>query len=166
MLIDIKMSSDKPFLIPKTFIFNRNIKTNYFQVIQRIQTVFLAIASILNLIVYFTPVYDKAMSDPQVWIGCGLAISLVIPMVLNAYAIFLYNNRARQISWIKKSALFQVIALGFGVGVLLSLGGFGAYLWDEALGSGLIFLSLLFQILAMRYIRKDDELVRSMDRIR
>lgn len=134
--------------------------------IQRLQTVFLALASILNLVVYFTPVYDKAMSDPQAWIGYGLAISLVIPMFLNLYAIFLYENRPSQISWVKRSALFQVIALGFGVGVLLSLGGFGTYMWDEALGSGLIFLGLLFQILAMRYIRKDEELVRSMDRIR
>ncbi|WP_232803212.1 DUF4293 domain-containing protein [Gracilimonas amylolytica] len=134
--------------------------------IQRIQTVFLALASILNLVVYFTPIYDKAMSDPQLWIGYGLAISLVLPMVLNVFAIFLYNNRTNQISWIKKSALLQVVALGFGVGVLLSLGGFGTYMWDEGLGSGLIFLSLIFQILAMRYIRKDEELVRSMDRIR
>ncbi|MDZ7808712.1 MAG: DUF4293 domain-containing protein [Gracilimonas sp.] len=134
--------------------------------IQRIQTVFLALSSVLNLIVYFTPVYDKAMSDPQIWIGYGLAIALLLPMVLNIYAIFLFNNRTSQISWVKRSALLQVIALGFGVGVLLSLGGFGTYMWDEALGSGLIFLGLIFQILAMRYIRKDDELVRSMDRIR
>lgn len=134
--------------------------------IQRIQTVFLALASILNLVVYFTPVYDKAMSDPQVWIGYGLAIALVLPILLNAYSIFLYNNRTSQISWVKKSALLQVVALGFGVGVLLSLGGFGTYMWDEAIGSGLIFLGLIFQILAMRYIRKDEELVRSMDRIR
>lgn len=134
--------------------------------IQRLQTVFLALASILNLVVYFTPVYDKAMSDPQAWIGYGLAISLVLPMILNIYAIFLYKNRNSQISWVKKSALLQVIALGFGVGVLLSLGGIGTYMWDEAIGSGLIFLGLVFQILAMRYIRKDEELVRSMDRIR
>lgn len=160
------MSCDKAFLIPKTFIFSTNIKTKYYQVIQRIQTVFLALASILNLVVYFTPIYDKAMSDPQAWIGYGLAISLVLPMVLNVFAIFLYNNRTNQVSWIKKSALLQVVALGFGVGVLLSLGGFGTYMWDEGLGSSLIFLSLIFQILAMRYIRKDEELVRSMDRIR
>ncbi|MFP8489522.1 DUF4293 domain-containing protein [Gracilimonas sp. Q87] len=134
--------------------------------IQRIQTVFLALAAILNFIVYFTPVYDKAMSDPQTWIGYGLAIALVLPIILNIYSIFLYNNRPSQISWIKISALLQVIALGFGVGVLLSLGGFGTYMWDEALGSGLIFLGLLFQILAIRNIRKDEELVRSMNRIR
>lgn len=134
--------------------------------IQRIQTIFLAVATLLNLSVYFTPIYEKAMADPQLWIGYGLAISLLIAMLLNVLSIFLYNNRKNQIAWIKRSALFQVVAFGFCVGVLLSLGGIGTYLWDEALGSGLALLGLLFQILAMRYIRKDEELVRSMDRIR
>ncbi|HBQ60245.1 MAG TPA: DUF4293 domain-containing protein, partial [Balneolaceae bacterium] len=36
----------------------------------------------------------------------------------------------------------------------------------EALGTGLIALGLILEILALRYIRKDEELVRSMDRIR
>lgn len=134
--------------------------------IQRIQTVFLVLATLLNLGVYFTPVYDKAMADPQLWIGYGLAISLLIAMILNVVSIFLYKNRKNQITWIKRAALFQVIAFAFCVGVLLSLGGIGTYLWDEALGSGLALIALIFQILAMRFIRKDEDLVRSMDRIR
>lgn len=134
--------------------------------IQRIQTVFLAVATLLNLSVYFTPIYEKAMADPQLWIGIGLAGSLLIAMVLNVVCIFLYQNRKNQIVWVKRSALFQVIGLGFSVGVLFSLGGFGTYLWDEALGTGLVFLGLISQILALRYIQKDEELVRSMDRIR
>ena len=69
-------------------------------------------------------------------------------------------------AWVKRAALFQVIGLGFCVGVLFSLGGIGTYLWDEALGTGLVFAGLLFQILALRFIKKDEELVRSMDRIR
>ncbi|MEX0724226.1 MAG: DUF4293 family protein [Gracilimonas sp.] len=134
--------------------------------IQRIQTVFLILAILLNLAVYFTPIYEKAMNDPQQWIGIGMASSLLIAMVLNVVCIFLYNNRRNQIVWVKRAALIQVIGFGFCVGVLFSLGGIGTYLWDEALGTGLVFFGLIFQILTMRYIRKDDELVRSMDRIR
>lgn len=134
--------------------------------IQRLQTVFLALATILNLSVYFTPIYDKGMADPQEWIGLGLAISLLLPMLLNVLAIFLYQNRKIQMAWVKRSAFFQVIAFGFCTGILFSLGGIGTYLWDEALGTGLVFLGLIFQILALRNIRKDEELVRSMDRIR
>lgn len=134
--------------------------------IQRLQTLFLALATLLNLSAYFTPIYEKAMDDPQQWIGLGLAISLMIAMVLNVVSIFLYKNRRNQIVWIKYSALFQVIGFGFCTGVLFSLGGIGTYLWDEALGTGLVFLGLIFQILAIRFVRKDEELVRSMDRIR
>lgn len=106
------------------------------------------------------------MADPQAWIGWGLATSLLIAMLINVVAIFLYNNRKNQMSWVKRSGLIQVIGFGFCVGVLFSLGGIGTYLWDEALGTGLVFLGLISQILALRFIRKDDELVRSMDRIR
>lgn len=134
--------------------------------IQRLQTVFLALATLLTLGVYFTPVYEKAMADPQLWIGIGLAATLLISMILNVVSIFLYNNRKNQVAWVKRAALFQVIGFGFCAGVLFSLGGIGTYLWDEALGTGLVVLGLIFQILAMRFIRKDEELVRSMDRIR
>ncbi|MGN8224546.1 DUF4293 family protein [Gracilimonas sp. BCB1] len=134
--------------------------------IQRLQTVFLALASMLNLSVYFTPIYEKAMNDPQLWIGIGLASSLLVALIINVFSIFLYNNRKNQITWVKRAALLQVIGLGFCVGVLFSLGGIGTYLWDEALGTGLVIAGLLFQVLALRFIKKDEELVRSMDRIR
>lgn len=134
--------------------------------IQRIQTVFLVLTALLNLSAYFTAIYEKAMNDPQLWIGLGLALSLLISMLLSIIAIFLYSDRQNQMVWVKRAAIFQIIAFGFCVGVLFSLGGIGSYLWDEAMGTTLVFFGLIFQILALRYIKKDDDLVRSMDRIR
>ena len=134
--------------------------------IQRIQTVFLVAVTLLNLGVYFTPIYEKAMADPQSWIGYGFAITLLIAIVLNVFSIFKYNDRQSQLSWVKRAVFFQIIGLAFAAGILFSLGGIGAYLWDEALGTGLIFLGLIGQVLALRFIQKDEELVRSMDRIR
>lgn len=106
------------------------------------------------------------MQDPQVWIGYGLAIALVLPIVLSLVTIFLYEDRKRQIKLLKADMLLQVISLGFASGVLLSLGGIGTYLWDEALGTLLILISMLLMLMAIKAIRKDEELVRSMDRIR
>ncbi|MBO6522711.1 MAG: DUF4293 domain-containing protein [Balneolaceae bacterium] len=134
--------------------------------LQRIQTVFLALAAITNLGVYFTPIYTRAMEDPQQWIGFGLAISLVVAAIFSVYSIFLFNNRKNQINWVKRAAFVQIISLGFSVGVFFSLGGIGTYLWDEAIGTGLIVLGFIFQLLALRFINKDEKLVRSMDRIR
>ena len=134
--------------------------------IQRIQTVFLALGSVSTLGAYFTPIYDRAMEDPQVWIGYGLAISLVIAIIGSIICIFLFNDRKSQIAWVKRFALFQIIGFAFCIGVLFSLGGIGTYLWDEALGSGLVALGFVFQMLAIRFINKDEKLVRSIDRIR
>ncbi|GAB5410216.1 MAG: DUF4293 family protein [Balneolaceae bacterium] len=134
--------------------------------IQRIQTIFLLLAALSSVAVYFTPIYTRAMEDPQEWIGFGLAISLVVASILSLYSIFLFKNRKSQIAWVKRAALVEVIALGFSTGVFFSLGGIGTYLWDEAIGTGLIVLSFGFQLLALKFIHKDEKLVKSMDRIR
>ncbi|RNC83350.1 MAG: DUF4293 family protein [Balneola sp.] len=134
--------------------------------IQRIQTVFLSLVVFSNLGVYFTPIYTHAMNDPQQWIGFGLAISLLISSLLAVYTIFLFKNRRNQIAWTKRTAFVQVIAVGLAVGVFFSLGGIGTYLWDEAIGTGLIVLGIIFLLLALRSISKDEKLVKSMDRIR
>lgn len=134
--------------------------------IQRIQTVFLIFATLLNLSVYFTPIYEKGIEDPQNWIGIGLAATLLISAVLALISIFLYNNRKKQIQWVKYAAFIQVLAIAFCIGILFSMGGIGTYLWDEALGTGLAVMAFVFQMLAIRFIKKDEDLVRSMDRIR
>jgi purine-cytosine permease-like protein len=135
-------------------------------VIQRIQTLLLVLAGISNILVFFTPIYGHAMDDPAQWIGWGFAIALTISMLASWASILKYNDRPTQISWVKAAMLLQVIAFGFGVGILFSLGGIGTYLWDEALSIGPILAGLILQYLAIHFIRKDMELVRSMDRIR
>lgn len=134
--------------------------------IQRIQTVFLLLAFILDGLVFFNPLYSHAMQDPQQWIGIGFAVVLTLAALMSIVCIFLYNKRPTQIAWVKRTMLVQVASLGWGVGILFSLGGFGVFLWDELLGTGLLLLGLAAQILALRNIKKDEELVRSMDRIR
>lgn len=134
--------------------------------IQRPQTLFLALTVIFNLAVFFTPIYSHAVQDPAAWFGMGMAISLTVPMLLALISIFLYNNRSNQLKWVKLATYIQIVALGFAVGTLFSLGGFGKFLWREVLSSGLIVLSLISLWQAGRLIKKDEELVQSMDRIR
>ena len=134
--------------------------------IQRLQTVFLTLAVLITGGTFFTPIYDRAMEDPQIWIGYGLAVSLTLAMIVTLVTIFLFNNRTNQMVWVKRAMLVQVIGMGFCFGVLLSLGGIGTYLWDEALGTGLVIIGFLFQLLGLRFIHKDEKLVRSIDRIR
>jgi predicted small integral membrane protein len=134
--------------------------------IQRLQSIFLALSVLTTGGAFFTPIYDRAMEDPQVWIGYGLAISLTIAMILTLVSVFFFKNRSNQMMWVKRAMMIQIISLGFCIGILFSLGGIGLYLWDEALGSGLVFLGFILQMLGLNFINKDEKLVRSMDRIR
>jgi hypothetical protein len=135
-------------------------------VIQRLQSLFLLLAAILNLAVFFTPIYRHSMADPAAWIGFGLAGSLTLAMIVGIISIFLYQSRQGQLKWVKIGTYLQVAALAFALGVLFSLGGFGTFLWREVLSAGVILISLILFWQAGRLIRKDEELVRSMDRIR
>jgi len=135
-------------------------------VIQRPQTIFLALTAILNLAVFFTPIYSHAVNDPATWFGMGMAISLTMPMIIAVVSIFLYKNRPTQLKWVKIATYVEIVALGFALGVLFSLGGFGKFLWKEVVSSGIIILSLASLWQAGRLIKKDEELVKSMNRIR
>lgn len=134
--------------------------------IQRIQSVFLLLAFILNGSVFFNTLYRHAMDDPQAWLGIGFAIVLTLAALAPLVCIILYKNRENQIKWVTRSMILQVVVLGYGIGILISLGGFGSFLWDEALGVGMLLISLFSQLYARKKIRDDIELVKSMDRIR
>jgi hypothetical protein len=135
-------------------------------VIQRPQTFYLTLAALLNLAVFFTPIYRHAVNDPAGWFGLGFALTLTASMGLALISIFLYKNRPVQLRWVKIATYLQIVALGFALGTLFSLGGFGKYLWREMFGTGLVVISLALFWLAGRGVKKDEELVQSMDRIR
>lgn len=134
--------------------------------IQRIQTIFLALSAILNCGVFFTPIYRHTLNDPSAWIGISFAIFLTGAMLVSFAAIFFYNNRPNQIKWVKAATYLQIATLAIAVGVLFTLGGFGIFLWQEVASIGLLVIALILMWASIRYIRKDEELVKSMDRIR
>jgi hypothetical protein len=135
-------------------------------VIQRLQTVLLFLAFILDGGVFFNALYHHAVQDPKAWIGITFAILLTIVTLASLGTVFLYKNRKNQLTWVNRLLIPQVLVFGFGIGIYVSLGGFGAFLWDETIGLALLFLALVSQIYARKKIKDDIELVKSMDRIR
>lgn len=134
--------------------------------IQRIQSVFLFLAFILNGSVFFNALYRHAMDDPQGWIGMVFAIVLTLSALAPLSCIALYKNRENQMKWVTRSMILQLVALGYGIGITISLGGFGSFLWDEVLGVLMLAIALFSQVYARKKIKDDIELVNSMDRIR
>ncbi len=126
----------------------------------------LFLAFLLNGSVFFNALYSHAMHDPQQWLGLSFAIILTIASLGSLGAIFLYKNRENHQKWVSVLLLIQIIAIGFAIGIYISLGGFGTFLWDETIGLGLLVLALGAQLYARKKIKDDIELVKSMDRIR
>lgn len=134
--------------------------------IQRIQHVFLALAVILNAAYLFSPLFERATEDPASWIMSGILAGIGIATIIAAITIFMFKNRKNQMNWLRRGLIFQVLGLGFSAGVLFSMGGVSVNLIDEGLSILLPAVAFLFMIIALIYIRKDDQLVKSMDRLR
>lgn len=152
--------------------------------IQRIQSLYLAIAAIVAGLIFLFPigqilvidgVYEfSVMSLDLVKEGQSESVSsFILPAILNGLvivgsilSIFLYANRKTQIR------VIQVVML---TNIALVAAIFYYQKEAEKLAGalvhykfGIIFpiLSLVFLILAIRSIRKDEELVRAADRLR
>lgn len=106
------------------------------------------------------------MADPATWISYGFAIIVTIALLIAIGSIFLFNDRAFQLRIVKLGTYFQIAGFGFAISILFSMGGFGTYLWRESLGALFLVISLGFYWLAGKGIKSDEELVKSMDRIR
>ena len=135
-------------------------------VIQRIQHVLLLLAVLLNVAFFFSPLFARATEDPASWIVSAVFAGIGIASLVALIVIFLYKTRNHQISWLRRGLLFQVLGLGASTGVLFSMGGVSINHFDEGLSVFLPTVSLVLMIVSLIYIRKDERLVRSMDRLR
>lgn len=144
--------------------------------IQRIQTLFLLVAIIISGLMLYLPVYELVplTTDPadvtrQFMIKDLSALLIIVNgaiAVLAFIAIFLYKKRNLQIR-MGNLALLVCCAL---IGLLF----FGADTMSSGMnqkihylyGSYLPLIQVLFLFLAVRYIKRDEELIRSADRLR
>lgn len=139
--------------------------------IQRIQTIFLLLAALGNAgllalpwAASATPAEAGIYSDGRLGADDHLVMSIAIAAaaVLALVAIGLFKNRKLQIRITSASLLLAVVA-----------GAFGGWLYYSAGQAAMVQIGWLmlapvavFSLLAVRYIRKDEKLVRSADRLR
>jgi len=76
----------------------------------------------------------------------------------------MYANRPKQIVYVKRAILFQLLGIALSTGLFFS--DYFAEAWMQLIPLGLPLFALVLMIVAVTYIRKDEELVKSMDRIR
>ncbi|OJU56302.1 MAG: hypothetical protein BGN96_14785 [Bacteroidales bacterium 45-6] len=146
--------------------------------IQRIQTIYLLLAIVLLAIANLVPLASFQLPTGeliQVSVISGSHTNLTLPIlslsilsaILSAVSIFLYKNRKRQIL-VAYLALFPLLLLaGFFIGFTYGSGASSAHLSLVSV-KGIILpaIAVILILLAIRKIKADEKLVRSLDRIR
>jgi ABC-type uncharacterized transport system permease subunit len=146
--------------------------------IQRIQSVFLFLAAGLlggqfalpyGTITNQTAEVPASLADGVLTPtdNIGLMGLTILGAVLSLVAIFLFKNRKLQAQITGLSVVISILLLAL-IGVVFSqlLPVFNANAGHLGLGLGLPLVGVVFQFLAQRAIKKDENLVRSMDRLR
>lgn len=150
--------------------------------IQRIQTVFLAIAAILLMLPVFlnwtlasTDSYQlNAVSIIETTDGVAqkamssfpIAGAMMLSLFLTVYAIMQYKNRKFQIKLVQGALLVQLVVGGvvfFYADKMSELATEGVS-YSPTLA--ILLVNVVLFVLAIRGIKKDDALVRSADRLR
>ncbi len=130
--------------------------------IQRIQSIFLVIASgLFAYMSFFSPIWilrDKilmAQDDTKLFVLC------LSSMLLTLIALFVFSNRRLQMKLIRLTIITELI-----ISVRMYL---VSLEHNVSIGTNiymLLALAFISLILAYRGVKKDDDLVRSADRIR
>ncbi|MBK6984767.1 MAG: DUF4293 domain-containing protein [Bacteroidetes bacterium] len=147
--------------------------------IQRKQTLFLLAVVIIAIVQFFIPFQTLTFEDKSWSIclmpGCSADVmgnNIYVAMILNIIIlilsvalIFLYKNRVLQFKLTNLLMVFNVFIVGlFFIFSYIKEGTPGAI--NYQVGSFLPIISAIFAYLAAHFIKKDEQLVRSADRIR
>lgn len=156
--------------------------------LQRIQSLYLALVILLGLVLLFMPVlsftayehhyvmnaYKTIQSDSKEFLsknmGVGALQGLII--LISGIVIFLFKNRDLQM----KLAKFNILLLAFQIAAIVMYSDVvrkaipdqepADVLVNFEFACTIPLISLILTYLAVRAIKKDDDLVRSADRLR
>jgi uncharacterized membrane protein YhdT len=157
--------------------------------IQRIQSVFLLLAFLAAIALFFYPlagIYSDLIAYKFYVYGFKnmvpgeasifsfmttfpLLLLNILAAALSATCIFLYKNRVRQAKLVRLAILLEIILVALVFFVYANIVERNLLATPDYLNeAGIYFplISLIFNILAIRFIMKDEKLVRSVDRLR
>lgn len=143
--------------------------------IQRIQSIYLLLILAVSggLVFVFdlwrieneTPVFAWSLIKSTNPLHLLIGIAFFVVALLAFVSIFLFKNRKLQIALNRFNIVINFILLGLLVYVLLNISG-ETPVSEKGIGSFLPLASIVLLIMANRAIQKDENLVKSVDRIR
>ncbi len=135
--------------------------------IQRIQSLYLLLVAILSFLAAF---FVKSLAENDESSIFGLSIQLdritfFIAAITAVISIFLYKKRINQFIVNRLNIILNLFLLGFFVYRSLSLSG-ESLLSQKGIWIVFPLISIVLLILANKAIKRDEDLVKSVDRLR
>lgn len=128
--------------------------------LQRIQTVWILLAVLGAVFLFITGQdVDVFGSFPVI------DASSVVLVLIGAFSLFSYKNRKRQIMLNTASMIINALLIGILVYWLQNLSG-GIDFPEKGIEPVFPFISVICLLMANIFIRKDERLVKSVDRLR
>src|SRR5690625_441735 len=134
--------------------------------IQRKQSIYLFLAAIVSGIsVWVTNLWKSTTEWVQAQDDLIVLLLFIISSLLSLVTIFLFKNRILQMRLGRVNILLNILLIGY---LAYSLSTLPAGFSHSEKGSGLFipFVSIVLLFIENRCIKKDEELVKSVDRFR
>lgn len=142
--------------------------------IQRIQSLYIFLSLVCALLLYLFPIWQTTAgsTDGMQVIGAGTHLLLLpLPIIMaisHLLALFSFKHRKRQKQLCTGNILLYIIFLLGGLLIIQLEHHFFQHfnLFEFRLGAVLPLAGILLNVLARNGIKKDEALLRSMDRLR
>ncbi len=141
--------------------------------LQRVQSLLLGLVALFHVLLFFIPVFAWNNAGGEVIKITALFNPpfIVVNVVVILFSIFIitqFKNRKKQRSYTLILAIIIVLYIGLGMVYMIKFTFQNEYvlLPGKSLGIYLQLISIILCYVAARRIKKDDDLVKSIDRIR
>lgn len=142
--------------------------------IQRIQSIYLFLAGVFSGgLVFFVNLWSNTngklfvedLFTSQNLLQKSIPVLFFLSAILSIVTIFLFKKRQLQFVLGRVNILINLILLGLLVYLLLTLSG-EAFVSEKGIGMFFPVIVILLLVMANKAIKKDEDLVKSVDRLR
>lgn len=136
--------------------------------IQRIQTIYLLLAFVVTgILLFFIPLWTMSDSKEYYFMQSQVyTIILGLSTTLSLLSIVSYKKRQNQFVIGRLNIILNLILLGLFVYRSLNLSGETPAVSEKGIGMFLPVVAVVLLVLANKAIKKDEDLVKSVDRLR
>lgn len=135
--------------------------------LQRIQTIYLLLAAIVSAgLIFIFPLWDNASGEGIFAVDVLIALGMFLASAaFSLMCIFMFKNRKLQFVLGRLNIILNLFLLGVFVYWSLTLPG-EMEISEKGIGMFLPIISIVFLVLANKAIKRDEDLVKSVDRLR